>query len=137
MKKLVIGLMVALLVFGVVPQGAYAGGHCDGWGTVGKILTGVFAMQLLLGAGQPCYTETVVVNPPVYCPPPPVVYYPPKVVYAPPVVAYCPPPVVTYCPPPPIKYCPPPVYMAPGCMKPVYPPPYPPKFHCPPMPCYP
>ena len=123
MKKLISALLVVLTVMAVNPRSARA--HDDGWATVGKVLTGIAAAELLFGCAQPVYSEVCCSAPPVVYAPPPVVYPAPAVVYAPPPpVVYAPPPVVypapavVYAPPPPVVYAPPPVvyYKAPVCV---------------------
>ncbi|OPZ23437.1 MAG: hypothetical protein BWZ02_03214 [Lentisphaerae bacterium ADurb.BinA184] len=76
---MVAAMAAALMVFVALPaQRAFAGHHDHGWETAGKILTGVFAAQVLLGAlscgcdgpstcthygvAEPC-ARTVVVEP--------------------------------------------------------------------------
>jgi len=117
MKKLISALLVVLTVMAVNPRSARA--HDDGWATVGKVLTGIAAAELLFGCAQPVYSEVRCSAPPVVYAPPPVVYPAPAVVYAPPPpVVYAPPPVVYYkapvcVPAPVIRFCPPPVLLPP------------------------
>jgi len=102
MKKLILAATI-LAIAGMNLQTANAGER--EWATVGKVLTGVVAVNILANTldVHPRYATTYTYSEPAYCPPTRVVYAPaPQVVYAPPrVVYYRPAPVVYHVP----AYC--------------------------------
>jgi hypothetical protein len=109
MKKLILAATI-LAIAGMNLQTANAGER--EWATVGKVLTGVVAVNILANAldVHPRYATTYTYSEPAYCPPQTVVYAPaPRVVYAPPprVVYYRPAPVVYRAP---VRYAPRVVY---------------------------
>jgi hypothetical protein len=100
MKKLILAATI-LAIAGMNLQTANAGER--EWATVGKVLTGVVAVNILANAldVHPRYATTYTYSEPAYCPPQTVVYAPaPRVVYAPPprMVYYQPRPVVYRAP---------------------------------------
>ena len=83
MKKLILAATI-LAIAGMNLQTANAGER--EWATVGKVLTGVVAVNILANAldVHPRYATTYTYNEPAYCPPARVVYAPaPAVVCAP------------------------------------------------------
>jgi hypothetical protein len=107
MKKMILIGAAILALAGASLQSARAGDR--EWATVGKVLTGVLAFNIVAHAiAEPCHPPACAYSAPACCPPPcnytycpapaPQVVYcaPPPVVYAAPVVIYPAPRVVYY-----------------------------------------
>jgi hypothetical protein len=84
MKKIVLAVTLLALA-GSQVQNARAGDR--EWAVVGKVLTGIAAVDIIGHA---------IADRPAYYAPAPVAYYPPPVTYCPPPVVYRPAPVVVY-----------------------------------------
>ena len=104
MKKIIMTATAIVALAGFSLSSAQAGDR--EWATVGKVLTGAVAVNVITHSVAPCQPVAYTCPAPVYCAPPVPVcaqtYCPPPVYVC--QAAYCPPPapvrVYTYCPPP-------------------------------------